>query len=419
MDRHPKVKFPLFTSPRIAATFALALAVAASAPKLFAQAPAGPKLSETEQALFDETLAKYDAVNPVDPKTGKRKFIAFGVLSDLHACKRIAGDDDPKEPKKDYWYYWGAVLTDSGPSIRLLGALAQKVELDAILHAGDFSTANTSKPFGPGDYRDVIRGVKADIERAAPGIPFFTVDGNHDRDYWTAKTKSGNRMDNAEWAEVLKEINTDVSGNADVALTYHRDLANPSLGEGETGAYTGNSYTLDFRRLVKTGGANVRLVAVSLYDKGPGATAVLRAADGLRFDGATDGLAPSNTIVGFLAHDMMHPVASVVRAYLDANAGARVFGAIAGHMHFAYMVPFGSKNAALNSKIHGITNCFCEHGTTSREACRLSLFVFDTDNNKLHEIRLAGGDKPNPKYPDRKLRPNGPVFAVSDFDCAR
>ena len=54
-------------------------------------------------------------------------------------------------------------------------------------------------------------------------------------------------------------------------------------------------------------------------------------------------------------------------------------------MHFAYMVPFGSKASSLESKIHGIT----------------------------------GGDKPNPKYPDRKLRPNRPVDVVSAFDCAR
>ena len=404
---------------RFVAMVAMALASAAAAPKLFAEEPDGPSLSETEQALFDETLAKYEAVNPVDPKTGRRKFIAFGVLSDLHACKRIDGDADPDNPNKGYWYYWGAVLTESGPSIRLLGALARKVRLDAILHAGDFSTANTKKPFAPGDYRAVIRGVRAEIERAAPGIPFFTVDGNHDRDYWSAKTKSGNRMDNAEWAEVLSEINTDVSGNEDIVLTRHRDLENPTLADGGTGDYTGNSYTLDFRRLVKTGGANVRLVAVSLYDKGPGSAAVQRAADGLRFDGAADGLAPSNTVVGFLAHDMMHAIAPTVRAYLDANAGSRVFGAIAGHMHFAYMVPFGSKEARLESKTHGMTNCFCEHGDTSRESCRLSLFVFDTGKNQLHEIRLAGGDKPNPKHPDRKLRPNRPVDVVSAFDCAR
>jgi hypothetical protein len=88
-------------------------------------------------------------------------------------------------------------------------------------------------------------------------------------------------------------------------------------------------------------------------------------------------------------------------------------------MHFAYMVPFGSKASSLESKIHGMTNCFCKHGDMSRESCRLSLFVFDTEKNKLHEIRLAGGDKPNPKYPDRKLRPNRPVDVVSAFDCAR
>lgn len=396
-----------------------ACAVAAAGfPELFARAHGETGLSETEQTLFDEMLAKYEEVNPVDPATGIRKFIAFGALSDLHACKRTVGDDDQASPKKDFWYYWGAVLTDSAPSIWLLGALAQKVGLDAIIHAGDFSTANTLKPFAPGDYRDVIRGVKAAISHAAPGVPFFTVDGNHDRDYWSAKTKSGNRMDNAEWAEVLKEVNTDVSGSDDIVLTRHRDLANPSLGEGEDGPYTGNSYTLDFRRLVKTGGANVRLVVVSQYDKGPGCGVVQRAADGFRFDGAKGGLGPSNTVIGFLSHDMMKSIAPRIRAYLDANAGSRVFGAIAGHLHYSYMVPFGTKDAPLNSKIHGVTNCFCEHGTTSREACRLSLFVFDTERGRLHEIRLSGGDKPNPKHPARTLRPNRPTVSVSDFDCA-
>ena len=383
-------------------------AAAANFPELFAKGIVEPGLSETEHELFDEMFAKYDEVNPIDPKTGKRKFISFGALSDLHACKRIPGDDDPVNPKKDFWYYWGAVLTEIGPSIRLAGALARKAGLDAILHAGDFSTANTLKPFVAGDYRNVIRGVKAAVERAAPGTPFFTVDGNHDREYWSAKTKSGNRMDNVEWADVLKEVNSDVSGNGDILLTRHGDPANAAL----------NSYTLDFRRLVRTGGANVRLVVVSLYDKGPGTAVVQRAADGFMFDGTKGGLTPANTVVGFLSHDMMKKIAPSIRAYLDANADSRVFGAIAGHLHYAYMVPFGSKAVQLGSKIHGITNCFCEHGTTSREACRLSLFVVDAEKNRFYEIRLAGGDKPNAKHPERKLRPNRPTVAVSEFDCA-
>lgn len=392
-------------------------AAAAGFPELFAEALTGPGLSEVEKALFDEMLAKYDALNPIDPQTGKRKFIAFGALSDLHACKRISGDDDPANPKKDFWYYWGAVLTESGPSIRVLGALAERVGLDAILHAGDFSTANTLAPFAAGDYREVIRGVKKAIDRAAPGIPFFTVDGNHDRDYWNAGKKCGNLMDNAEWAEVLKEVNTDVSGNGDVVLTRHRDLAQPTLGEGETGDYTGNSYTLDFRRLVKTGGANVRLVVVSLYDKGPGVAVVQRATDGFRFDGKS-GLTPANTVVGYLSHDMMKQLAPNVRDYLAAHAGARVFGAIAGHMHYSYAVPSGTKEVALKSKIHGITNCYCEHGTTSRECCRFSVFVFDTEKGMLHELKLSGGDKPDPRHPERELRPNRPTVLSTDFDVS-
>ena len=172
-------------------------------------------------------------------------------------------------------------------------------------------------------------------------------------------------------------------------------------------------------RLVAMVAVAVAVAAASkLYAEEP-AGLVLSETEQALFDETLAKYDAVNPVVGFLAHDMMHAIAPTVRAYLDANAGSRVFGAIAGHMHFAYMVPFGSKASSLESKIHGMPNCFCKHGDTSRESCRLSLFVFDTEKNQLHEIRLAGGDKPNPKYPDRKLRPNRPVDVVSAFDCAR
>ena len=66
--------------------------------------------------------------------------------------------------------------------------------------------------------------------------------------------------------------------------------------------------------------------------------------------------------------------------------------------------------------IRGVTNCYCEHGNTTRECCRFSVFVFDTEKGKLHELRLAGGDKPNPKYPERELRPNRPTVSTTAFD---
>ena len=398
---------------------ALFAAAAVRFPSLFAAGVTGSGIPSYEQELFDEMMAKFNELNPIDPATGKRKFISLGALSDVHACKRTAGDDDPETPNKGFWYYFGAVLTDSDPSIRLLGTLAEKAGFDAIIHAGDFSTANSLTPFQPGDYRAVIRGVKARLDLYAPNTPFFTVDGNHDRDYWNAKTNSGNRMDDAEWADVLKEINTDVAGKADIVLTRHRDLVRPTVGADEKGDYTGNSYTLDFRRLVKRGGVNLRLVVVSLYDKCAGSAITSRAADGFRFDGqaATD-VTPANTVVGFLSHDMMKSLAPAARAYLDRNAGARFFGGIAGHLHYPFVVPYATNECKLASSIHGITNCYCTHGTQSRESYRFSVFVFDTEKGKLHEIRLAGGDKPNPKYPDRVLRPNRPTVSTTAFDVA-
>lgn len=398
---------------------ALLAAAAVRFPSLFAEGVAGSGIPSYEQDLFNEMMAKFNELNPIDPTTGKRKFISLGALSDLHACKRVAGDDDPENPNKGFWYYFGAVLTDSDPSIRLLGTIAEKAGLDAIINAGDFSTGNSLKPFEPGDYRTVMRGVKARLDLYAPNTPFFTVDGNHDRDYWSNKTNSGNRMNDAEWADALKEMNTDVSGNSDIVLTRHRDLDNPSIGAGEKGAYTGNSYTLDFRRLGKKGGANVRLVVVSLYDKSVGSAITLRAEDGFRFDGEKSADVKSdNTVVGFLSHDMMKSLAPTARAFLDKNAGARFFGGIAGHLHYPFVVPYSTNDCKLASSIHGITNCYCTNGTHSRESYRFSIFVFDTEKGKLHEIRLAGGDKPDPKHPERVLRPNRPTVMSTPFDCA-
>lgn len=396
-----------------------ALAVAAlNLPRLGAAESGSP---EIEAKLREEVLALFDKVNPRDPATGRRKYVSFGVMSDIHKCKRIAGDDDPENPKKDYWYYWGAVLTDAEPSIRLLGSIAKDAEFDAILHAGDFSTANPTVAFAPGDYVAEIRNVKAMFDRYVPDVPFFTVDGNHDRNYWTARVKAGNIISDAEWAKVLAEVNTDVSKNPDVDLTYHRDLPHPSTGDA-TGAYSGNSYTLDFKRCLKTGGANVRLVCISLYDKCPGAAPELRAADGCRFDDPEtkrpldSAKTPENTVVGFMAHDIVDPFASAARAYLDANPKGRVFGSIVGHKHYAFSIPMATKKAKVKARAIGITNCNCRHGVQSREAYKFALLVVDTDKGKLHVIQLAGGDKKNPKYPNRKLRPNTPRLQTWDMD---
>ena len=83
----------------------LCAAVAARFPGLFAQTDG--ELSPLEQELMKETLKLFDAANPLDPKTGKRKYISFGFVTDLHKCKRIKGDDKAQGQVRTYWYEGG------------------------------------------------------------------------------------------------------------------------------------------------------------------------------------------------------------------------------------------------------------------------------------------------------------------------
>ena len=122
----------------------LCAAALARFPNLFAQTDG--ELSPLEQELMKETLKLFDAANPLDPKTGKRKYISFGFVTDFHKCKRVDGDDKAQGQVRTYWYEGGCTLTVQDPSLRLLGAVAREAKLDAIINGGDLSTANPPTP---------------------------------------------------------------------------------------------------------------------------------------------------------------------------------------------------------------------------------------------------------------------------------
>ena len=160
----------------------LCAAVAARFPGLFAQTDG--ELSPLEQELMKETLKLFDAANPLDPKTGKRKYISFGFVTDFHKCKRVDGDDKAQGQVRTYWYEGGCTLTVQDPSLRLLGAVAREAKLDAIINGGDLSTANPPTPLTEQEYLAEIANMKQLFVRYLPKeVPFFTVDGNHDRCY--------------------------------------------------------------------------------------------------------------------------------------------------------------------------------------------------------------------------------------------
>ena len=354
-----------------------------------------------EYELARDVAALVEQVNPI--VAGQRKFITIVCVSDTHKCKRVEGDDDPTNPVKDYWYHdekGNPLLTSPEPSFRLLAKVVKQVAFDGIVHAGDFSTAITQKPFEDGDYLNEIRNVKAMVSAYLPGTPFFAVDGNHDRNYWNEGRTSGHSMSDAEWAAVLAEINTDVSDNEAIVCT----------------AGTGNSYALDFKRCLANGGKNVRLVMTSIYDTNGGNDPAARVSEGLVFGDPE--LMPSNTVVGVTAHDYSSALVSSVGPYLRKNPGAGFFGAITGHRH-----------AAVTERIGGmrvdhvvVPNAFAAVGDITSAAYRFSVFVFDTDENLVHEILVKGGEATVVSHPmfvsDPRNVADHPLEAiVSDGSC--
>ncbi len=395
----------------------------------------GEDVAVLEGRLRAEILARVDEVNPVDPATGARRYVSFGFLSDIHKCKRVPGDDAATNPVTDYWYGSAGVLTEAEPSIRLLGSVAEAAGLDAVINGGDFSTAPISNGRGltEAEYLYEIGNVKEMFDRHLPaGIPRFTIDGNHERSY--SKNGADMHLSDEAWAQVLTNFNTsaETARALGVEITYHRDLPAASLGGGRTGRFTGNSYHLDFRRLLATGGPNVRIACISSYDAAEGADPKLRAYDAAQFfDPATGrpldpATAPENTVMGMISHEGLIGVAGTLQNgflngfsnpaahsgpwNLGAHRGRGFLGLVAAHLHFTNVKEIrdafdeqANPGNEVRAAMVQVASAFAvnkpsrpkEHELGTERAYHFSLFVIDTDRNLLREIRV-GGWTPNP-----------------------
>ena len=425
---------------------------------VLAGAASGDDVAVLEGKLKADILDIVDQVNPVDPATGARKFISFAFITDFHKCKRVEGDDAATDPVKTYWYGSAGVLTESEQSIRLLGSLATDAELDAVIAGGDFATApiigdGTKVGLTEEEYTNEIWNVKAMFDRHLPAaVPLFTIDGNHERSY--SLNGASMHMSDAAWAYVQTNFNTSaaVAHARNVDVTYHRDLAAAKLGDNETGRFTGNSFHLDFRRLLASGGNNVRIACVSMYDGATGANPAYRAYDAGQFYDAAGNLldsdlTPGNTVMGMVAHGTEEKLdGTMARAaagtlmngfmngYSNPKAhtgpwnlgvqGKAFFGLVAGHLHFTntkeitdpYDNLVNGDNTVRASAVsvasaYGVnypakTN---QHELGTEAAYHFSIFVVDTDANKLREIRL-GGWSTNP------VTHEAPVVQLHDFN---
>ena len=101
---------------------------------VLAGAASGDDVAVLEGKLKADILDKVDQANPIDSATGARKFISFAMISDIHKCRRVEGDDAATDPVTTYWYGSASCLTEAEQSIRLLGSLATEAGLDAVIN---------------------------------------------------------------------------------------------------------------------------------------------------------------------------------------------------------------------------------------------------------------------------------------------
>ena len=428
---------------------------------VLAGAASGDDVAVLEGKLKADILDKVDQANPIDSATGARKFISFAMISDIHKCRRVEGDDAATDPVTTYWYGSASCLTEAEQSIRLLGSLATEAGLDAVINGGDLSTAPIynggaqDRGLTEAEYTNEIWNVKAMFDQYIPAsVPLFTIDGNHERNY--SLNGADMHMSDEAWAYVQTNFNTSaaVAHAHNVDVTYHRDLANAKLGANETGRFTGNSFHLDFRRLLASGGSNVRIACVSLYDGAAGGESQYRVFDAGQFYDAAGNLldadlTPENTVMGMVAHGAEEKVSGVsgrsaagslqcgfmngwsnpankTGAWnLGTHPGKAFFGLVAAHFHFtnekqitdAYDTQANPGNTVHASAVSVASayavNCPSKpksHELGTEAAYHFSIFVVDTDANKLREIRVGGwsGTYPNPH--------ENPVVQLHDFD---
>ncbi len=419
----------------------------------------GDDVATLESNLKSDIMTIVNQVNPVDSTTGQRKYISFAFITDFHKCRRVEGDDAAADPVKTYWCGSAGCLTESEQSIRLLGSLATGAGLDAVIVGGDFATApiigdGTKVGLTEEEYTNEIWNVKAMFDQHVPAtIPLFAIDGNHERSY--SLNGASMHMSDDAWAYVLTNFNTSASAAhaRNVDVTYHRDLAAAKLGDNATGAYTGNSYHIDLRRLVASGGNNVRIACVSMYDSAAGANPAYRAFDAAQFYNAGGSLidstlTPENTVIGMVAHGTeeklgntmaraaagtlmngfmngySNPANQVGPWNLGTHKGKAFFGLVAGHLHFTNTKeitdPYDEKvngdntvraSAVSVASAYGVNYPAkpSQHELGTQAAYHFSIFVVDTDSNKFREIRL-GGWSTNP------VTHESPVVQLHDFN---
>lgn len=229
-------------------------------------------LTDTEKQYRATTLARINELNPI--VNGKRKYMMFGFISDLHTMPTQAtinavenadmvadvqtildagvvfpnweGDGNVNNasaiasyiksawPSNDESYYGSSSEQD----IRLLGAIAFAAGFDAVFCGGDLSSGRL--PYNCYSYQ--LYQMKKMFDKYIT-VPHYFTDGNHDRRY----NDDVAHRNNDEWDKWLKLMNSDgasyITANesryGNKSNTYYIDFASHKVRAVMRSVYEG------------------------------------------------------------------------------------------------------------------------------------------------------------------------------------
>ena len=361
-------------------------------------------LSQLESSLKDAVVAKF--TNSETGLNKEHKYVMFGVISDMHQCVTVNDR-------------YGSVYADAIPSLRLLGAIAQELSLDAVICSGDIVDGHDSMEYR----RKTLAYVQSKFEQYIP-CPYFITDGNHERFY------NNDGFSNSEWDTICRGFNNKMGRN-NIEITYLNDeIKKPNsdykykdgttLGDGESS----NAYCIDFND------KKVRIGILSPFDNGTWVFHGLSMWGLMKFDGREK--KADEWVLGICNHSYraegngsyknaqlrLLSLYTVPRDDLSGSGvwnktyskpngetkGKASFGFIGGHKHHTEAIELTSNTGfqsteVLVTRAHLMTsecNTPIDHSHNTGNSVTsygFSLFVVNTDECKLYEVCVGRDER--------------------------
>lgn len=304
------------------------------------------QLTELEQTLYDGAVKKINTLNP------DGKYMMFGFFSDLHQCTE------------------GVEYADNGiveheQTMKLLAYVANTIGLDAVFCGGDLINGRElTKDTYTANYATVEEQFKKYFE-----VPTYIARGNHDSQY----SSSADVVTNEEWKDYIVGLQ---KSNANAELHYIPDS---------------NTFYVDFPKY------KIRII---VFDEYYNSIAGLDGIDdvgmisALTFEGNKKA---EEWIVGLVYHTGARPVltsyeyafvnGSSFKDYTPTTKGLGTFGAVCGHLHSDNVT---TANGFSTVQVACALATQPQLGT--EDGYCFSIFIVDTDNKILREIRVGRGD---------------------------